>query len=73
MSRIEIPVEDLRDVDTLGDNPLYRFEELLNETNRNDLEMILNGYLRLDVNSNKIDDYEITNDYIVLYFDDEEY
>lgn len=70
MSQIEIPIEDLYEIDALGENPVYQFEELLNETNRNDIEMVLNGYLKLDINANNIDDYEINNDLVVLYFDD---
>lgn len=71
MHPIEIPIEDLDDIELLGDNPVYRFEELLNDTSQNDLELLLQGYLNLDVNSDDIGDYEIKDDVIVIYVDDE--
>lgn len=71
MKPIEIPIEDINDIDLLGDNPIYRFEELLNETSRNDLETVIDK-LELDIDSDEIDDYEIYSDKIILYVDDEE-
>ena len=71
MHPIEIPFEDLNDIEILGENPVYRFEELLNDTSQNDLELLLQGYLKLDVNSDDIGDYEIRDDIVVIYVDDE--
>ena len=71
MEPIEIPIEDINEIDILGENPVYRFEELLNEINRNDLETVLKKHLELDISSDDIDDYEIYNDKVVLYIDDE--
>lgn len=71
MRPVEIPIEDINEVDMLGENPIYRFEELLNETNRNDLEAVIDQ-LELDIDSDEIDDYEIYSDKIVLYIDDED-
>ena len=72
MEPIEIPIEDINEIDVLGENPVYRFEELLNEINRNDLETVLKKHLELDISSDDIDDYAIYNDKVVLYIDDEE-
>lgn len=69
MKPIEIPFDDLNEIDILGENPIYKFEELLNEIGNNDLEMILQGYLGLDINSDHITDYEINNDVVILYVD----
>ncbi len=70
--QIEIPIEDINEITDLGENPLYRFEELLNETNRNELESVLFDSLEQDVHSDEIDDYEIFDDKIVLYISEEE-
>lgn len=70
MDQIEIPIEDIREISSLGENPVYRFEELLNETNRNELESVLFDQLELDINADDIDDYEIMADKVVLYIDD---
>jgi hypothetical protein len=72
MQPIEIPIEDLAEIDLLGENPLYRFEEILTDDSKNDLEMLLNGYLQLDVNADDIGDYEIHDDMVVLYVDDDQ-
>lgn len=69
MTYIEVPFEDLSELEFLGNDPVYRFEELLNETNRNDLEKVINS-LELDISSEDIDDYEIRDDLVILYIDD---
>lgn len=71
MKQIEIAMDDLAEVEILGENPMYRFEEILNETNQNDLSMILRGYLRLDIEPDEISDYEIKDDTIILFTGDE--
>lgn len=70
MDQVEIPIEDIREISSLGENPVYRFEELLNETNRNELESVLFDQLELDISADDIDDYEIMADKVVLYIDD---